>query len=239
MGEIKKETIECPRCKKKIEVGIWDTIDMPYDEEQKDKVMRNVFFKVHCEECNLLFPIAYRCQYNDLERKFLIWLVPHLSPNAMADIDNYNKRLKEDKVLKLAQGGYKYRIVRNDNELREKVLIFEEGLDDRFIETMKLVYLPMLKGDIAKEHRIMGFYFDKSSKGKYQWVIILDKMMQPLIADVNMAIYEDMCIKLKDVAEDMTPEGLAQIHALWAKDVMNTKLARAAEEKEKEEEESL
>ncbi len=236
MAEIKKQMIACPKCKKNIEVGIWDKIELPYDADQKEKVLRNVFFKVHCDTCNILFPIAYRCQYNDLENKYLIWLVPRMDDRDKADIEAYNQRLKNDNVLRLAQGGYRYRIVRNDNELREKVFIFDEGLDDRFIETMKLMYVPMFKSNVAKDHRIMGLYFDKKKDGGYQWVIILEKMMQPLLADVNMEIYEDMKVKLKDIVEEMTPEGLAQIYALWAKDVLNTQVERATAEKQEAEE---
>lgn len=224
MSEITKQTIACPKCGKMISIDVWDSIDIPYDIEQKEKVLKNTFFKATCEDCKISFPIAYKCLYNDMEQKFLIWLVPRLEEEEKAEVAEYNEKLKTDNRLRLAQGGYTYRIVRNDNELREKVLIFDEGLDDRYIETMKLVYVPAFKKNIAKDSKILGLYFDKKSSGEgYQWVLIFDNK-KPVIADINMDIYEDMKDKLHDLVEEKTGEGFIQISAPWAMDVMTTRM---------------
>ena len=224
MSEITKQTIACPKCGKMIQIDVWDSIDIAYDIEQKEKVLKNTFFKATCEDCKITFPIAYKCLYNDMEQKFLIWLAPRLEEEEKAEVAEYNEKLKTDNRLRLAQGGYTYRIVRNDNELREKVLIFDEGLDDRYIETMKLVYVPAFKKNIAKDSKILGLYFDKKSSGEgYQWVLIFDNK-KPVIADINMDIYEDMKDKLHDLVEEKTGEGFIQISAPWAMDVMTTRM---------------
>ena len=224
MSEITKQTIACPKCGKMIQIDVWDSIDIPYDIEQKEKVLKNTFFKATCEDCKISFPIAYKCLYNDMEQKFLTWLAPRLEEEEKAEVAEYNEKLKTDNRLRLAQGGYTYRIVRNDNELREKVLIFDEGLDDRYIETMKLVYVPAFKKNIAKDSKILGLYFDKKSSGEgYQWVLIFDNK-KPVIADINMDIYEDMKDKLHDLVEEKTGEGFIQISAPWAMDIMTTRM---------------
>lgn len=223
MSEVKKQMIACPKCGREIEIEVWDSIDIPYDMEQKEKVLKNTFFKAGCDTCKITFPIGYKCLYNDMEQKYLIWMAPKLEEDEQKDIEEYNERLKTDSHLKLAQGGYTYRIVRNDNELREKVLIFDEGLDDRYIETMKMVYVPVFKKNLAKDSRIMGLYFDKKEDGGYQWVIVFDNR-QPMIADVNMDIYEDMKDKLNSIVEEKTTEGFIQINAPWAMEVMMTRV---------------
>lgn len=224
MSEITKQKIPCPKCGKLMDVDVWDSIDIPYEMEQKEKVLNNTFFKQTCPECQFSFPLAYKCLYNDMEQKYLIWLAPRLEEEEKAEIAEYNDKLKTDNRLRLAQGGYTYRIVRNDNELREKVLIFDEGLDDRYIETMKLVYVPAFKKNIAKDSKILGLYFDKKSSGEgYQWVLIFDNKA-PVIADINMDIYEDMKEKLKDLVEEKTGEGFVQISAPWAMDIMTSRI---------------
>ena len=223
MAEIKRQKIICPRCNTELEVELWDKVEMPYDAEQKDRIMKNTFFRAKCTGCETLLPIIYDCEYNDLERKFLIWIVPKFLDGEKARIMRYNNRLETDNTLKLAQGGYRYRIVRNDNELREKVLIFDEGLDDRFIETMKLAYVPVIKNNIGEDCKILGLYFDKNANGKYQWVVIFDKR-EPMVLNIDMNIYHDMKEKLWDIAESKTPKGLAIIEAHWALDVMNTRM---------------
>ena len=234
MAKFKKQNIKCPKCGKDIEIEIWDKLEMPYDIEQKNKVMQNVFFKAYCKDCKILFPIAYRSSYNDLEQKYLIWLVPRLTQPEWKDIREYNERLKKDNILRLAQGGYRYRIVRSDTELREKILIFEEGLDDRFIETMKLVYLPMLKEKVAKDRKIIGFFFDKKPNDGYRWVLLLEGAPEPLVLNVNMDIYEEMKEKLADVADEFTPEGLTQINPIWARDVMQAYSEKTKAEEKKD-----
>lgn len=219
MSEIRKQTVTCPKCGKQIEIETRDSIELPYDTEQKEAVLKNTFFKVHCTQCDLLFPIAYRCIYNDLEQRYYIWLAPKMDELETTAIHEYNERIKNDNVLKLAQAGYRYRIVRNDNELREKVIIFDNGLDDRYIETMKLIYLPGIKEKLPKDSKIVGLYFEEKPGGGYQWVIICDNQ-KLMFADINMDIYEDMIDKLHDIVEKRTPEGLAQIHGYWANDVM-------------------
>ena len=103
-------------------------------------------------------------------------------------------------------------------------MIFDEGLDDRYIETMKLVYVPAFKKNIAKDSKILGLYFDKKSSGEgYQWVLIFDNK-PPVIADINMDIYEDMKEKLKDLVEEKTGEGFVQISAPWAMDIMTSRI---------------
>ncbi len=231
MAKFKKQNIKCPKCGKEIEIEIWDKIEMPYDIEKKEKVMQNLFFKEYCKDCKMLFPIAYRSSYNDLEQKYLIWFVPRLTEPERQEIREYNERLKKDNILRLAQGGYRYRIVRSDSELREKILIFDEGLDDRFIETMKLVYIPMLKEKVAKDRKIIGLFFDKKPDDGYRWILILEGEPKPLILNANMDLYEDMKEKLADLADQHTPEGLAQINPIWARDVM-----QAYSQKQKEEE---
>lgn len=234
MAEVAKQKILCPTCKKAIEIGIWDSIEMPYDIEQKEKVLKNTFFKVYCDDCNKIFPIGYKCKYNDMEQKYLIWLAPKYDDADKQEIANYNNQLKTDKRLQLAQGGYKYRIVRNDNELREKVLIFDEGLDDRYIETLKMVYAPIVQQNLGEEGHIIGFYFDKKKDGGYQWVV-LSNNKAPMAIDVKMDIYEDMKVKLKDAVEEKTGEGLIQINAPWALEIMMQKSEEEKAAKEKAE----
>jgi hypothetical protein len=229
MAEIKRQKIVCPKCSTEFEVGIWDKIEMPYDEEQKEKIITNTFFRAQCTSCQSVFPMMYDCEYNDLERKYLIWIIPKLLEGEKVRIMEFNKRLATDNRLRLAQGGYRYRLVRSDNELREKVLIFDEGLDDRFIETMKLAYVPVIRKNVDEQYKIFGVFFDKDENGKYQWVVIFDKR-QPLILDVDMSIYEDMKEKLWDVAEAKTQKGLAYIESHWALQVMQE--SKQAEDEE-------
>lgn len=221
MENVKKRKMVCPKCHTELEVDIWDKIELPYDVQQKERLMKGSFFGAKCTACQTMIPMVYDCEYNDLERKYMIWIVPKLLDSEKARIMGYNKRLETDKTLQLAQGGYRYRIVRTVNELREKIFIFDEGLDDRFIETMKIVYVPVIRKNVGNDMKILGLYFDKNAEGTYQWIVVFDKR-EPMVLNVDMDIYHDMKEKLWDIVEEKTMKGLAMIEAHWALDVMNS-----------------
>lgn len=219
MAECKVQKVICPKCKNQIEVRVWDKVELPYDAEQKERVMQNTFCRVDCVACGLAYFIAYNCQYNDLEHKYLVWMIPRMGEKEQNQIAVYNNQIQTDASLRLAQGGYRYRIVRDGNELREKVLIFDEGLDDRYIETLKMVYVPLIKKKVGEDCKIKGIFFDKKKDGGYQFIISFEDK-PPMSANANMDIYEDMKVKLKDVVESHTPEGLCLIEANWALEIM-------------------
>lgn len=219
MAEVRVQKIMCPHCKKEVGINVWTKVELPYDAAQREQVLNNTFFKVRCRECETVFTIAYKSQYNDMERKYLLWVAPGMDEKTQKEIEAYNQELRTDNRLRLAQGGYRYRIVRNDNELREKVIIFDEGLDDRYIETLKIVYVPLIKNKVGKETAITGMYFDRKATGGYQFIVTFANK-PPMCANANMEIYKDMTEKLKDVAESNTPDGLCRIDADWALKVM-------------------
>lgn len=220
MSEIQKQRTMCPKCGKIIEFGVWDSIEIPYDEEQKQKVLDNTFFRVLCEDCKIMFPVAYPCVYNDLEQRYLIWIAPKMDEKEQKDIAAHNFKLKNDDVVRLAQKAYRFRIVRNSNELREKIIIFDEGLDDRIVEVMKLVYIPAIRKNIGEDSKITGLYFDKRpDNGEYQWVVLIENK-NPMFGKIDMSVYEDMKAKTIETAEARTAEGLVQINAKWAVELM-------------------
>ncbi len=219
MAEARVQKIICPKCKAELEIRVWDKVELPYDMEQKDQVLQNTFFRVDCVSCQNTFSIAYKCQYNDMEGKYLLWVAPAMDEKTQREIGEYNHRLQTDDRLRLAQGGYRYRIVRNDNELREKVVIFDEGLDDRYIETLKIVYVPLIKNKMGEGTQITGMFFDRKHTGGYQFIVTFDNR-SPMSANVNMDIYHDMKDKLSDIAERNTPQGLCRIDADWGLKVM-------------------
>lgn len=219
MAEVKQQKLVCPQCKREITINVWDKVEIPYDIEQRERVLQNSFFKVNCSGCHFSFTIGYKCQYNDMERKYLLWVAPAMDEKMQKEIDAYNMRLQSDERLRLAQGGYRYRIVRNDNELREKVIIFDEGLDDRYIETMKVVYVPLIKNKLGDTTQITGIYFDRKKTGGYQFIFTFDNR-PPMRADANMDIYRDMSNKLREVVQRNTPHGLCRIDADWGVQVM-------------------
>jgi len=220
MAEFKKQTLQCPNCQHDIEVEMRTSLEMPYDKEYKQEIMDGMFFRNKCEGCGRLIPAIYDFSYNDLENKYLIWMLPTIGEIEKQHIIGFNERLKTDNVLRMAQGGYRYRIVVTDMELREKILIFDEGLDDRYIEAMKNIYVPVILDKVGRDNKILGIFFDKDQNGEYQWMVVFDNR-KPGIYTVNMNMYEDMEKRLKEAADRNYDEHtMLMIEGRWAAKVM-------------------
>ncbi len=123
-------TCECPTCKKSSEVKIWNTINITLNPELRVPVLDGSAFAFVCPECSAKEQMAYHFLYHDMDHKFMVHWFPDL------------ETLPEEKFAELEKvtiwfPGYRYRIVSSRNRLREKILIFEMGLDDRVVEMVK------------------------------------------------------------------------------------------------------
>lgn len=54
--------------------------------------------------------------------------------------------------------GYRKRIVTNQNALREKAIIFENELDDRVVELIKLLYLLDVQDKFPEVNIVEGYF---------------------------------------------------------------------------------
>jgi len=74
--------------------------------------------------------VIYPFLYHDMENKFMIWLNPdgQLDPNGLG-----NKQFLFD----MLDDSYQYRIVSTREEMVEKILICNNGLDDKPLEMLK------------------------------------------------------------------------------------------------------
>ena len=130
-----KVMIECPSCGEKFETIRWKSLNAQLNPKEKEQLISGSIFHVTCTKCNEGFPIQYSMLYNDMTNKVMIQLA--LNEN---DEEEFKKSIKEmelrlPSMLSIAP---QYRIVKNQNDLREKAMIFDCGLDDRVIELLKV-----------------------------------------------------------------------------------------------------
>ena len=99
--------------------------------ELREQVLRETLFNWRCTKCGYQALIVYPFLYHDTERRFMVALNP--DPDA--------KRLESPPLA----DGLAKRVVRLPAELKEKVLIFEAGLDDMAVELTKLLIMGPLR----------------------------------------------------------------------------------------------
>ncbi|MGN0437225.1 MAG: CpXC domain-containing protein [Lachnospiraceae bacterium] len=211
---------DCPQCGKSIMFKIKPEIEIPYDEVYKTKIMNDKLFTVYCRNCNFGMPLGYDCTYDDMEQRYMIWTYPGLTKEHMASIQNYNERLKNDRALRLARNDYRMRVVRTDTQLKEKIIIFDENIDDRVVEIMKISCMPYIVNGLKITSEIVDFVFSKTKTPGQYCFLVRFKDTKPLVLNFDMDQYNDIKEKFHDLMEEHTIDGINMINAAWAKEVM-------------------
>lgn len=140
------EKITCPKCGKESDFMIWSSINTVLDPEMHGKVRTGEAFAFRCSHCGHVAGVDYGCLYHQMNDEMMIYYVPN--PDAVEE--TYNMFRGDNKVLEMlgeAQKNYLYRIVQSKNEFREKLYIFDAGLDDRAIEIIKVFYAQKIHED--------------------------------------------------------------------------------------------
>ena len=132
MNKFKLEQLSCPRCNHAQEVPTWDSINVTLNPQLKVHLFANQINTITCGNCGYHAMIGKDLLYHDMQMRVMIFerysnhdimdqletLQQHCAPNAFRD--------------------YRFRIVKSRRGLIEKILIFQDGLDDRVVELMKL-----------------------------------------------------------------------------------------------------
>lgn len=212
MSKTRFEKAQCPECGHEQEIKIWDSIDVDENPEAKEEILTNRLFLYECEECGFTAPKIQRCLYHDKEKKLLVYMVPDFDSEKamkirimMQDMGNI---IPEDR-----REGYVCRIVPTANALKEKIMIRDEGLDDRIIELMKLYYMSQVKDSLEGEDKVEVLFDSSNAKNGF---VFLFPERNPLFGEMNMEAYQILAEDFTAEAERLTPEGLADIDLMWA-----------------------
>ena len=122
------DTITCKGCGGQQQFTSWESLNVTLDPERKRGLVNGDLTRFVCEKCGWSSEVAYPLLYHDMEKHLMIWLIPpggDIPPTGFS----LARRMKD----------YNFRRVSTRNELIEKVLIFDAGLDDRIVECFKLV----------------------------------------------------------------------------------------------------
>ncbi len=131
--------VTCPDCGTEGDFVIWKSLNTMKDPEAKQKLITGELFRFKCPKCGSVSNVVYPILYHQMEDQIMIKLV---TPDE--DVEE-STRVFDDFAngtmvpgIDTSNADYTFRLVSSQNELREKVMIFDQGLDDRVIELYKL-----------------------------------------------------------------------------------------------------
>lgn len=219
MTEKNKENVKCPYCGHEQEFETVENINLSLNPEFKDKIMNEEIFMFSCDECKKKAVIAFPCLINDMEKSFLIWLLADYTPEQKQKLDDELKNIAKTENEKNFTDAYVKRIVSSINELKEKIMLIDEGLDDRVVEVLKLLCVnevsDQLNGAYVQEVR-----FNKDEGGQW-FLMLIFKEGKPNAIPINKEMYDRVEELFKrEIRKKTEKHGYCEINPYWAKDVI-------------------
>jgi len=210
-----KEKLLCPLCGEESEFTHWQSINTAQDPELKSAVRDLSAFRFSCSNCGHTSIEDYGFHYHQMEDSIMIYYEE-------TDKDERNARY----LLSGKRAGYRDprspiyldRIVRSQEQLLEKLAIFDTGLDDRLVEICKVFILREYK----KKHpgsNPSALLMSTDEEGRHI-IKIFEKGKQVS----STVLKDDMYTKIKDFYSLQLPELREELHyninLAWAQDLL-------------------
>lgn len=221
MSKYHIEKIKCPKCGKEKEACLWDSINTVINPEMKEKVRTGEVFEWSCPDCGYQANLNYAMLYHQMEDQVLIYYVPGNQIEAaemMKDFFRNDENGQVDSDLSFDKG-YRKRVVGTMNQFREKLMILDEGLDDRIIELMKLFMMIQLQ-EKDPNLDVKEFLFEKMKDGTRCFAVSLGDGKWGHM-DYIQRIYEYLLEDFKDILHNESGEVV--IDFSWALEAWRSK----------------
>lgn len=214
MANVIKKRIACPKCNESTEADIYTSINVTNHKELREKAMNESLFKWTCKSCGYSARITCPVLYNDMKNRFMVYLIPKVDHFQLAD-----KNLEEEfKNLKHINK----RIVPDFNTFKEKIFIFESGLDDMAVELTKLA----ISEAVAKKHKLdkveegyLSMYNSENNTMGFTFYVGEDR--QPYVQSARLEIYGKSVSVVNELAKkDKKLKGFIRIDREWAENVL-------------------
>ncbi|MBR5683385.1 MAG: CpXC domain-containing protein [Ruminococcus sp.] len=211
------EKLKCPKCGKEGDFTAWESISTDDAPEMKERIRNNDAFMWKCPECGNDSVVFFPVYYYQPDKNFLIHFVPEYSQAA----ENFMKNLSHDpydEKTPLKSGCHK-RVVFNINQLHEKLLILDEGFDDRVIELMKLFIIAEVMNK-DKDSKVNEIYLNKEKDGSIKFALLFDggdwARTEFIRADYDLIV--------KKFKVELLSDSEVVINIQWAMNLLNKKM---------------
>lgn len=214
MSESVTKSVICPKCRQQSSTNILISANTTEDADIRKNVLDESVFRWKCAKCGFNTRFQHPFLYNDIENKFMIYFIPQVERQRVVD------QKLEQQYSDLSD--IRKRIVPDINTLKEKIIIFEKGLDDMAIELTKLAVSEVVAKDTG--HNVFSGYFTEIDEEKntisFQFFVGGDK--RSYIQSTRLDIYKrSIAIVRKHFAGSAQQQGFLNICRQWAKESLD------------------
>ena len=203
------EKAVCTHCNEPFDVELYASVNTRVNPELELKVLNFDAFEYTCPHCGGKVKVIYDMLYHMEPEGTMIYLTdPTQVEEQVKTIDDFYKSdfKKLQELMKLEPP--RVRVVTDLIDLREKILIFKAGLDDRIMELMKSFLI--LQIHESENLEIMRIFYD-IVEGK-PTIVIIDTDFKEYHYDFDEEAYrgmEEQFKEAKDFDRYVVNEGFA------------------------------
>ena len=200
--EILKDII-CPQCWEAQKYRLFASINAQENPELKQQALEETVFDWRCQRCNYFAAMAYPFLYMDPQARYVICVTPGGGGQAAEPTEAVEDFVK--------------RRVKNLAELKEKILIFDSGLDDVAVEVVKNALCTIIKNKYTANR--LHPYFRRLQEGNMEFAIFVPGQPEPVYHSTRMEVYQQSQEVLRTL-DFLDPPGFATIDARLARGII-------------------
>lgn len=193
MSISEKQTIKCPACGEISDLTVWESITADDSPDLKSDLLAGKIniFRCACGQ-KALFPSPIL--YTDDAKKLVVSFSPQTDDAEKRKLFEEIKKSSRESGELENYAGYNLRFVTSYNELLEKILIFDNNLDDKVLEVIKLLVLAQESDKMAQRACIFG----KCDGGMIEFIVTDAKENQVYTSRVPLETYDTIKTQLSE-----------------------------------------
>ena len=212
MSKPTEDQVTCPNCGTTSDTQIWESLNSILNHDEVEQLLEGTLFMHECPECHSTIELTYPCLYNDMQAHAMVQYIVDEKDTDEA-IQTIEKLQKDDDAAE-ETALVRTRIVTSHNALREKVLLFRDGLDDMAVEALKAVIMNRFidEGQIQNGADADVFYSGLTEAGDLVLAFIVDGKSAQTMAP--KALYARILAMVEDSA--YAKKGAYLVDSVWA-----------------------
>lgn len=212
-----KNTVKCPSCGNVQDITTWNSITVADSPDLKKELLGRKVNMLECTSCGAKSLMPVPLLYNDADKKLLISFTPATEKDEIEhNFSELSENTKKSVDISMFEG-YNLRYVHDYNNLLEKILIFDCGLNDKVIEIIKLM---VLSNEPDKADRRVCM-FGKAEDGIIEFMVYDSTEDQVYTSRVPKSSYDTIYTELMNSGVKPYSFGWEIVNADYANAVIN------------------
>lgn len=176
-------------CGHEFEALLWDRVDVTKAAHLKSKILSGEMNQIQCAKCKKRSIVEKNLLYRDCNQKLLIQMYPQSERSKWVELEMAHKKAMKGKAR---LRGYTLRLAFGQQEMVEKIRIFDYSLDDRLIEMIKLKILEQdeVVRDTADAELLFSQYLADEGELHFKWTSLEKKLSQTIV--ISYEHYEEL-----------------------------------------------